>query len=190
MLEDVHVSKSESHSSGRTHADCWREGDVTISESKIMSRGSCGIETGDYWTSLRVVLSSLIPLPCFLSCLYECSESCVVIWAVFTVFRVDFRLWKLLYPFVRINSSIIKVSRWNSNQSHIRTSTSSMKCQHPLSTSLVLSLSLPYLQLLPPLVLNSLELPEGSNQFLVRCLPQIADVPVRIKTVESLILSK
>lgn len=133
LLEDVHVSKSESHSSGRrTHDDCWREGDVTISESKMMWRlphqwhfllscGSCGIETGGYWTSLRIVLSSLIPLPCFLSCLYECSESCVVIWAVFTVFMVDFRLWKLLYPFVRINSSIIKVSWWNSNQSHFWT---------------------------------------------------------------------
>lgn len=100
----------------------WKQNDVKEVSVTWTSLGSCGIETGDYWTSLRVVLSSLIPLPCFLSCLYECSESCVVIWAVFTVFRFDFRLWKLLYPFVRINSSIIKVSRWNSNQSHIRTS--------------------------------------------------------------------
>lgn len=65
-----------------------------------------------------------------------------------------------------------------------------MTFQQLQSTLVVLLLFLPYLQMLPSLVLKSLEFPECSNQPFIRCLPQSTDVHVYIENVESLILSK
>lgn len=65
-----------------------------------------------------------------------------------------------------------------------------MTFQQLQSALVVLLLFLPYLQMLPSLVLKSLEFPERSNQPFIRCLPQSTDVYVYIENVESLILSK
>lgn len=91
-------------------------------------------------------------------------------WVVFTVSSSGLvSVTRNSLPFCKKHSSVIKVLWWNC--SHLVTysnciSSSNMKFKQLQSTLLVPFRFLPYLQMLPPLVLNSLELPECSHQRL------------------------